>query len=106
MQNGVIEISTGNLLRKGYCDFSMDGSFDSGTESYRTDVPDDAIYRGQEGETQVSNWDGLVWSLIAQPDPSTYIADQSTSLVLKSPDGSDWAIKVSDLGMLSQTKIV
>ena len=31
--NGVIETTTGDLLRAGFCDFSGDGSFDPATET-------------------------------------------------------------------------
>jgi len=43
---------TGDLLRYGYCDFETDGSFDPATEEIRTDVPEGAIAKGTEGESQ------------------------------------------------------
>jgi hypothetical protein len=66
-QNGVIETSTGDLLRAGFCDFQNDGSFDSATQSYRTDVPVPALARGHVGETQMHRWNGSAWVEVAQP---------------------------------------
>lgn len=42
MMNGVIDTATGDLLRKGFCDFENDGSFDGAKETHKTDVPEDA----------------------------------------------------------------
>jgi len=65
--NGVIEIATGDLLRGGFCDFENDGSFDSGTESYKTDIPHPCFVRGQEDEAQMHRWNGSAWVLVDQP---------------------------------------
>ena len=65
--NGVIETSTGNLLRWGYTDFT--NSLESG-ESIRSDVPEGAIRKGEdypETATEMSRWDGDKWILVAQP---------------------------------------
>jgi len=68
--NGVIETSTGDLLRKGYCDFENDGSFDSGSESYRTDVPEGAHVRRDTNESaQYDRWNGSTWEKVNQPAP-------------------------------------
>lgn len=67
--NAVIETSSGDLLRGGACDFENDGQFDSGTESYRTDVPVEFIgkYRGNASQSQMARWSGLVWIQVDQP---------------------------------------
>ena len=61
--NGVIETATGDLLRKGFSDFENDGSFDSGTETYKTDVPDDAIVKVINGG-DFTRWNGSAYVLI------------------------------------------
>ncbi len=65
--NGVIETSTRDLLRDGFCDFENDGSFDSATESYRTDVPYPSKVRGEEDETKMHRWNGSSWIEVDQP---------------------------------------
>ena len=65
--NGVIETATGDLLRAGYCDFTTDGSFDSGTETERTDVPHPSKVRGQEDYANMHRWNGTAWVEVAQP---------------------------------------
>ena len=65
--NGVIQTSSGDLLRAGFCNFSTDGSFNSGTESYMTTVPDPAYVKGQVGVTNMHRWSGNVWSEVTQP---------------------------------------
>lgn len=64
---GVIETSTGDLKRAGYCDFSADGNFDGGTETQRTDCPQPAKTRGEAGQSQMHRWNGSAWVLVAQP---------------------------------------
>lgn len=61
--NGVIETTTGDLLRKGYVDFFNDGSFDASTESYRTDVPEEAAIR-RPTASQNSRWTGSAWEVV------------------------------------------
>lgn len=61
-QNGVIEIATGDLLRAGFCDFTVDGTFDASKEEYRTDVPFPAISRGNGSWHR---WDGKAWVMVA-----------------------------------------
>jgi hypothetical protein len=65
--NGVIETSSGDLLRAGYCDFTGDGSFDSGTETERTDCPHPAMTKGDPDETNMHRWNGSIWTEVAQP---------------------------------------
>lgn len=63
---GVIETSSGDLLRAGYCDFENDGKL-SGSETSRTDVPHPPHIRGGEGLAQMHRWDGAAWVLVDQP---------------------------------------
>ena len=63
-KNGVILTSNGDLLRSGFCDFENDGSFDSGTETYKTNVPLNSIVLGTEDQTQHSRWNGSNWILV------------------------------------------
>lgn len=65
--NGVIETSTGDLIRAGFCDFENDDQFDSGTESYRTDVPFPFKIRGDVTEANMHRWNGSSWVEVAQP---------------------------------------
>lgn len=95
--NGVIETATGDLLRFGNSDFENDGSFDAGTETYRTDVPAGAKVRCAEDETNMTRWNGSAWVEVAQPVP----ADQSVCIYLKSPDGTNYKVKVDNAGVLS-----
>ena len=59
MPNGVIETSSGDLLRMGYCDFLNDGSFDAVTETHKTDVPEGSIARKKH--VSFTNWNGSAW---------------------------------------------
>ena len=59
MPSGVIETTTGDLLRWGYCNFLNDGSFDAVTETHKTDVPEGSIARKQN--VSFTNWNGSVW---------------------------------------------
>lgn len=65
--NGVIDTATGDLLRAGFCDFTLDGSFNPGTETYRTDVPFPSKVKGSEYELEFHQWDGLDWILVIMP---------------------------------------
>jgi hypothetical protein len=66
--NGVIKTSTGDLLRAGFCDFSLDSTFDAGTETYRTDVPEPA--KILNNGFQHHCWNGSVW-VLADPSLAT-----------------------------------
>lgn len=67
-QYGVINTSSGNLLRSGCkVDFNTDGSFDGGTETYKTDVPFPNKVEGDPEETMVTHWTGSVWDEVSQP---------------------------------------
>src|SRR3990172_6072391 len=69
--NGVIETSSGNLLRFGETDFSADGSFNAVIETLRFDIPSDAIARGERGAALMSRWTGTAWEFVAQPYQAT-----------------------------------
>ena len=59
--NGVIETSSGDLLKAGYCNWSVDGHFDGGTQTYRTDVPCPPKVKGLKGFTVWHRWNGSAW---------------------------------------------
>jgi len=67
--NGVIQISTGDLLRAGFTSFA--GQFDAATEQERTDIPQPARVRGRRdtGET-FHRWNGTAWVMVTQPTSS------------------------------------
>lgn len=67
IQNGVIETTTGDLLRCGFSDFENDGSFDGDTETYKTDTPHPGKVKGDPDETQMHRWNGSAWTEVAQP---------------------------------------
>lgn len=73
---GVIEKSTGDLIRAGYLDFSIQSIFDAGTEEVRTDVPFPAFVKGPHqfngiidiGDPDFDTfhrWNGAVWVTVA-----------------------------------------
>ena len=67
-QNGVINTTTGNLLRSGSgVDFENDSSFNGGSETYKTDVPFPNKIEGDSDETMVTHWTGSVWDEVSQP---------------------------------------
>ena len=67
MQKGIIETTSGDLCRAGFCDFENDGSYDNAVESYRTDVPFPAKVRGDRDETEMHRWNGSSWIEAPQP---------------------------------------
>ena len=68
LANGVIETSTGDLLRAGFCNFSTDGKFNSLTETIRSDVPVPFYVRGKKHAPTFHRWNGSVWVEIS-PNP-------------------------------------
>jgi hypothetical protein len=62
---GVIEISTGDLLRCGYCDFEHDGQLKPDTESVRYDTPNPGKIKGSPFYIKnFHRWTGTEWILI------------------------------------------
>lgn len=59
--NGIIETSSGDLLRAGVSSFVAGAG-----ESLRADVPFPFKVKGQKGETQMHRWNGVSWVLVAQ----------------------------------------
>jgi hypothetical protein len=125
-QNGVIETSSGDLLRYGQC------SFVAGTgETAVSNVPVPAKRRYQPGETQMHRWSSPDWTLVDQPDlpapnlgsvlvdsldttpagginTGTITSDHDVEItetgkgpILKSPDGNKHRIKVANDGSIS-----
>jgi len=78
VQNGVIEITTGDLLRCGLADFSFD--FNPAVEVVRPDIPIPAKRRGQPTETYMHRWTGSAWSLVAQPPKQPKFHASSTMI--------------------------
>jgi len=64
--NGVIETSTGDLLRAGYCDFENDGSFNPEIESYMTSIPNPGKTKGSPFFTKMDRWTGSGWIEVDQ----------------------------------------
>jgi len=69
--NGVIDRATGDLLRSGFTDFSDDGSFQSGTETYMTRIPFPGNVKDPDIKTRLSSmmhrYNGSAWIKVAQP---------------------------------------
>ena len=63
---GVIDKSTGALLRAGFCDFENDGSYDSLNEEAREDVPFPSKVQGDDDNSTHHRWDGTKWVEVAQ----------------------------------------
>jgi len=100
-QNGVIETSSGDLLRAGYSDFLNDGSFDSGTETYKTDVPIPAKVKYQSGETQMNRWNGSAWVLVSQPTVQPETISGSGTIVIDCQNKSSKHVHVTATGTLT-----
>lgn len=60
--NGVIEIATGDLIRAGGVDFTLEPGFDELTEAQRTEVPVPACIRKYLAY-EWHRWTGTVWEL-------------------------------------------
>jgi hypothetical protein len=108
--NGVIETATGDLLRAGYTDFSADGSFDSGTESYRTDVPLNAATKNSPNDDGTwSRWDGSDW-ISASPSLDDKKAAKMAAIDLKTMQliagGFTHASKQFSLSVYAQIKVM
>jgi len=109
-QNGVIETATGDLLRCGFADFENDGTFDGGTESYRTDVPVPANTRNcRDDDDKYHQWDGDAWQLVSlslgnqKSDKITAIDVQTMVLIA---GGYTYDAKQFSLSALAQVSLV
>lgn len=91
--NGVIEDSTGDLLRAGYTDFV------AGTgETIKTNVPNPGKIRDtRPGRMfpKMHRWTGSAWEEVNQPAivPTTF-------MTMLSPDGTEWKVSISNAGAL------
>ena len=65
----VIETSTGDLLKVGYCNFTSDGWFNAGIHTQRTDSPFPGKVRGDLSNAQMHRWNGASWALVANVYP-------------------------------------
>lgn len=65
--NGLIEISTGDLVKKGYCDFTIDPNFDNTIHEQRTDVPENAKVN-IDGTLPYSRYLNSAWSIVELTD--------------------------------------
>lgn len=70
LTNSVIETSSGDLLRAGYEDFINSVGYDSGTESFRTDLPAElqGLTRGARGNANKLRWNGSAWVEVTNTD--------------------------------------
>ena len=68
---GVVEKSSGDLIRYGYTDFANDGQFDAATEEIvmSANLPVDPVRRGQKMTTEYHRRTATpgVWELVPQP---------------------------------------
>ncbi len=76
---GVIEIASGDLLRAGMV--PSDSWVIAPGEALRTDVPLDFRARYEPFATQMSQWDGNAWQLVAQPAPPTTVKFLASSKI-------------------------
>lgn len=73
MMNGVIETATGILLRKGFCNFTNDGSFDSDNEAERTDVTYTAMCKKNDDTATHEKWNGVSWETVLETTPEKLV---------------------------------
>jgi hypothetical protein len=73
MMNGVIETATGVLLRKGFCDFTNDGSFDSANETERVDVTYTAACKKNDDTADHEKWNGVSWETVVETAPEKLV---------------------------------
>lgn len=109
MPNGVIETSTGDLLRAGYCDFANDGGFDAATETLKTGVPHpSATKKSPRADGTWDRWNGTAW-VSASPDlednraAKILVIDRQTMVLIAG--GFTHATKQFSLSLAAQAKI-
>lgn len=73
MMNGVIETATGVLLRKGFCNFTSDGSFDSTNETERIDVTYTAACKKNNTTSEYEKWNGSSWETVLETTPEKLV---------------------------------
>lgn len=64
---GVIEISTGLLLRAGFCDFTIDGTFNAATEEQHANAPQPMWTKNDPdfpNSEFITHWTGGGWDLV------------------------------------------
>jgi hypothetical protein len=63
--NGVVNISTGLLLRAGYCDFTLDPNFYPSIEAQYGDTPNPCYifndFASQNPSDFITHWNGNGW---------------------------------------------
>ena len=95
--NGVIQTSTGDLLRAGYHNLSLEDVFDGATESYRTDIPVGSFCKGAPESSVYKRWNGSLWVDVVQIALSTSVEPT----MIKSPNGTIWKMSVDNNGIIS-----
>ena len=70
IKNGVVQTSTGYLLRCGYCDFTVDGSFDPMNETQYADCPVETFLLNDPFDPTsptITSWVDGAWSTLDRP---------------------------------------
>lgn len=112
--NGVIQTSTGYLLRHGGCDYSVDGSFDAANETYVTDVPEPGYSINYPNENdECHKWNGSSWELIPIIDTislTKYKRSKTDTIDIRTGEliaqGFSYADKIFSLSGNAQTNIL
>lgn len=89
-RNGVIETSTGDLIRMGYADFENDGNFDVSRETYMAGIPGGLVVRGK-GDNGYSRWDGAAW---------VWVEDSGESILLKAKTKKNTSIDARTMQLM------
>jgi len=85
-KNGIIETSTGDLLRAGYTTFTAGAG-----ETARSDVPEKCIARGNTlPPSQFDRWNGTIWVKITQPDTRYWVFGTQADPSQLSPDDLEY----------------
>jgi|ETNmetMinimDraft_31_1059906.scaffolds.fasta_scaffold00007_58 hypothetical protein len=70
----VTDTATGRILRSGHdVDFENDGSFDSSTESYRTDAPDNVKASKLDDTSDHDIYNGFAYETVSETTPEKLI---------------------------------
>lgn len=76
--NGVIETSTGNLLRAGFSIFIA-----SEEETLRSDAPQPSFVKSDTSNNQMHNWNGSAWTLVDKPVPQEILITGNGNIELE-----------------------